>query len=323
MCASNSDVGCTGSAHTEPACARESLKAPFRGTRAEDSVFLDPGRRPSDQGPRHSCLHNPPRPVAKLVVPGGNGFIGTEICRVAVQNGHDVAAFSRTGRPALTPARHPWMQEVEWRAADIFAPDTWRDLLDGADALVHSIATIREAPDRNITFDRVNADSVLVAADEAVDAGLSAFVFLSVRDKPPVVPYSFLSSKRRAERALHEEYPSLRTVSLRPNLVYGARQPGTSTLAAVLNQLQSAPPHPYATEDGHPLPVEYVAAAAVQAAVTSTMEGRLTIPQIDDVARTSGFIDLDAVPTPSLLPLLGGMAGTALGAWLLRRWWRS
>ena len=261
--------------------------------------------------------------MAKLVVPGGNGFIGTEICRVAVQNGHDVAALGRTGRPALTPARHPWMQEVEWRAADIFAPDTWRDLLDGADALVHSIATIREAPDRNITFDRVNADSVLVAADEAVDAGLSAFVFLSVRDKPPVVPYSFLSAKRRAERALHEEYPALRTVSLRPNLVYGTRQPGTSTLAAVLNQLRSASPHPYATEDGRPLPVEYVAAAAVKAAVTPTMEGRLTIPQIDDVARTSGFIDLDAVPTPSLLPLLGGMAGTALGTWLLRRWWRS
>jgi nucleoside-diphosphate-sugar epimerase len=261
--------------------------------------------------------------VAKLVVPGGNGFIGTEICRVAVQNGHDVAAFGRTGRPALTPARPPWMQEVNWRAADVFAPDTWRDLLDGADALVHSIATIREAPDRNVTFDRVNGESVLVAADAAVDAGLSAFVFLSVRDKPPLVPYSFLSAKRRAERALHEEYPALRTVSLRPNLVYGTRQTGTLTLAALLNRLQSARPHPYATKDGRPLPVEYVAAAAVEAAVAPTMEGVLTVPQIDDVARTCGLVDPDAVPSPSLFPLLGGVAGTALGAWLLRRWWRS
>ena len=70
----------------------------------------------------------------KLVVPGGNGFIGSEICRIAVQNGHEVAAFGRTGRPALTPARHPWTQEVEWRAADVFEPDTWRDLLENVDA---------------------------------------------------------------------------------------------------------------------------------------------------------------------------------------------
>jgi len=261
--------------------------------------------------------------MAKLVVPGGNGFIGSEICRVAVQNGHDVAAFGRTGRPALTPARHPWMQEVEWRAADIFAPDMWRDLLNGADAVVHSIATIREAPEHNVTFDRVNAESVLLAADEAVEAGLSAFVFLSVRDKPPVVPYSFLSSKRRAERALHEAYPALRTVSLRPNLVYGRRQPGTSTLAALLNHLQSAPPHPYATRDGRPLPVELVAATTVEAAVTPTMEGLLTVSQIEDVGRTCGLVDPDGVAEPSLLPLLGGVAGTALGAWLLRRWWAS
>ena len=52
----------------------------------------------------------------KLVVPGGNGFIGSEICRIAVQNGHEVAAFGRTGRPALTPAEHPWTQEEIGRA---------------------------------------------------------------------------------------------------------------------------------------------------------------------------------------------------------------
>ena len=263
------------------------------------------------------------RPVAKLVVPGGNGFIGTEICRVAVQNGHEVAAFGRTGRPALTPARHPWVQDVEWRAADVFAPNTWRDLLDEADAVVHTIATIRERPGHDVTFDRVNADSALLAAEEAIGADVDSFVFLSVRDKPPFVPYAFLSAKRRAERGLREDCPSLRTATLRPNLVYGDRKAGTPTLAAVLNQGRGLQPHPYASTEGRPLPVEFVAAAAVQAAVTSTMEGILTVPQIDDIGRTSGLVDPDAVSTPSLTPLLLGLGGTALGAWLLRRWWTS
>ena len=258
--------------------------------------------------------------MAKLVVPGGNGFIGTELCRVAVQNGHEVAAFGRTGRPPLTPARHPWTQEVEWRAADVFAPDTWRDLLNGADAVVHTIATLREHPGRDVTFDRVNAESALRAAEAAVAADVGAFVFLSVRDKPPLVPYAFLSAKRRAERSLREDHPSLRTVTLRPNLVYGDRKTGTSTLAAVLNQGRAVAPHPYASVEGRPLPVEFVAAAAVQAAVTPTMEGTLTVPQIEDAGRTSGLVDPDAVSTPSLTPLLVGLGGTALGAWLLRRW---
>jgi len=258
--------------------------------------------------------------VAKLVVPGGNGFIGSEICRVAVQNGHEVAAFGRTGRPALTPARHPWTQEVTWRAADVFEPDTWRDLLDDADAVVHSIATIQEDPGRGVTFDRVNAESALLAADEAVEAGADTFVFLSVRDNPPVVSHNFLATKRRAERTLHEQYSDLRTVSLRPNLVYGAQKTGTSTLAAVLTQLRGAVPHPYAAPDGRPLPVEFMAASAVQAAVTDTMAGTLTIPQIEDTGRTSGLVDPSKTSDPSLTPLLLGLGGAALGTWLLSRW---
>ena len=259
--------------------------------------------------------------MATLVVPGGNGFIGSEICRVAVQNGHDVAAFGRTGRPALTPARHPWVGSVEWRAADVFEPDTWRDLLEGADAIVHSIATIQEDPSQGVTFNRINAESALLVADEAVDADVEAFVFLSVRDKPPFVPTDFLSAKRRAEREVPDRHPELRTVNLRSNLVYGPRRRGSATIAAVLDQLPEGSAGGYAAGNGHPLPVELVAAAAVHAALTPTLTGTLTVPQMADLGRTSGLVDLDAVSESSLTPLLAGLGGTALALWLLRRWW--
>jgi uncharacterized protein YbjT (DUF2867 family) len=255
----------------------------------------------------------------KLVVAGGNGFIGTEICRVAVQNGHEVAAFGRSGRPDLTPTRHPWVQDVEWRAADVFATDTWSDLLEGADALVHSIATIQEAPERNVTFERVNGESVLHAAQAATDAGVEAFVFLSVRDALPFVSGRFLSAKRRAERELTEQYTQLRSVILRPNLVYGPRRRGSASLAAVLEQMPSLGAG-YASDEGRPLPVELVAAAAVHAAFTASLEGALTVPQIADLGRTSGLVDPDELAEPTLTPLLAGLGGAALGAWLWRRW---
>lgn len=256
----------------------------------------------------------------KLVVPGGNGFIGSDVCRVAVQNGHEVAAFGRTGRPALSPARHPWVSQVTWRAADLFALDTWRDLLDGADAVVHCIATIRQDPKQDRTFDRVNAESALRAARAAADAGVGAFVFLSVRDKPPFVSGQFMVAKRRAERELPEREPSLRVVTLRPNLVFGARRRGTATIAALLDQWPSGADHGYAAEAGRPLPVEFVAAAAVQAALTPTLAGTLDVDQIADIARTSGLVSLDEVSDASLAPLLTGLGGAALGGWLLRRW---
>ena len=259
--------------------------------------------------------------MARLVIPGGNGFIGSELCRVAVQNGHDVAAFGRTGRPDLAPARHPWMNEVEWRAADIFTPDAWRDLLDGADAVIHSLATIREDPANNVTFNRVNGESVLQAAQTAADADVDGFVLLSVRDKPPFVPQGFLDAKRWAERELREQFPSLRRVVLQPNLVFGPGRPGSAMIAAALNQLPRGTAGGYAAQEGRPLPVEVVASAAVHAAVTPTLIGTLSVDQIEDLGLTSGLIRPDDASAPAYAQLWGALGGTLLGGWLLKRWW--
>ena len=259
----------------------------------------------------------------KLVIPGGNGFIGSEIARCAAEHGHDVVAFGRSGAPDLDPASHPWMRDVEWRAADVFDVDTWRDVLDGADAVIHSIATIQQDPARDVTFDRVNGESAIVAAETAAEAGVDAFVFLSVRDKPPFVSGRFIAAKRRAEREIPRRFPALRFVSLRPNLVYGAGRPGSSTMAALLQQAESWTRLAYAVRAGRPLPVELVAATAVQATTAPTVEGTLSVHEIDELGRTSGLIGLDELSEPSLSPLLLGLGGAALGGWLLWRTFRG
>lgn len=258
--------------------------------------------------------------MAKLVLPGGNGFIGTEICRIAIRHGHEVAAFGRTGRPPLTPARHPWIEEVEWRAANVLAPDTWRDLLAGADAVIYLIGALREAPARGVTFERLLTEAALRVAEEAVRASVNSYVYLSAQDKPPLIADDFLTAKRAAEHRLSEEYSALRTVSLRPNLVFGPQRMGSATLAAVLAQSHGIKASGYGSSRGRSLPVELVAAAAIQAATTDTLKGVLDVTQIEELGRTSGLIDLAEVPEPSLRPLLTGLGGAVLGAWLLRKW---
>jgi nucleoside-diphosphate-sugar epimerase len=261
--------------------------------------------------------------MAHLVIPGGNGFIGSHIARLAAEHGHDVTAFGRSGAPDLDPDSHAWMRDVRWRAADVFDLDTWRDALASADAVIHSIATIRQDPKQDRTFDRLNAESALRAAEAADEAGVGAFVFLSVRNKPPFVSGRFIAAKRRAEREIPQAYPDLRFVSLRPNLVFGPGRRGSATLAALLETAQPWTRFSYATPGGRPLPVELVAAAAVHAAVTPSVEGTLSVPQIDEFGRTSGLVGMDEVTEPSLVPFLLGVGGAALGGWLLRRAFRS
>ncbi|KAI1353142.1 NAD(P)-binding protein [Xylaria sp. FL0043] len=86
----------------------------------------------------------------RLVVCGGNGFLGSRICKYAVQRGWDVTSISRSGAPkwdAITSSATPpsWSHKVTWERGDILRPATYAPLLKGADFVVHSMGILLEA----------------------------------------------------------------------------------------------------------------------------------------------------------------------------------
>ncbi|MBE3048422.1 hypothetical protein IMZ48_39140, partial [Candidatus Bathyarchaeota archaeon] len=119
----------------------------------------------------------------KLVVCGGNGFLGSRICKYAVARGWDVTSIrqasphlpshtrsphllrprlpcraasptntqnSRSGQPhwdAVTSSATPpsWAHKVTWERADILRPALYAPLLKGADSVVHSMGILMEA----------------------------------------------------------------------------------------------------------------------------------------------------------------------------------
>ncbi|KAI1333774.1 hypothetical protein F5Y15DRAFT_421485 [Xylariaceae sp. FL0016] len=86
----------------------------------------------------------------KLVVCGGNGFLGSRICKYAIQRGWDVTSISRSGEPkwdAVTSSATPppWAHKVSWERGDILRPMTYASLLGGADYVVHSMGILLEA----------------------------------------------------------------------------------------------------------------------------------------------------------------------------------
>lgn len=151
-----------------------------------------------------------------ILITGGNGFIGREISRIAVENGHTVRSIARSGQPAID---EPWVKEVEWNAADVFKPYEWRDKLGDCDGVIHTIAAIRDSPKQGVTLERVNGDAAIIAGLEAERASADSFVFLSASGAPPLVSDRYQAAKRRAERALIDL--DLQTSVLRPGPIYG------------------------------------------------------------------------------------------------------
>jgi len=218
--------------------------------------------------------------MSTLLVVGGSGFIGREICRLAVRDGHDVRSVSRGGRPA---ADSPWVDAVSWTSADLFRPNAWRDRLDGVDAVVHAVGTSDEAPDAGVTFERLNGDSAILTALEAERAGVETYVFLSAAVAPPRTRHAYLTAKRRAEAAVADL--AFDQVTLRPGPVYGTdRVRGSRAVNAALRLADSVSPIGDRLGESRPLPVETVARAAYRAALDPG-ESLLDVGDIRDLGR--------------------------------------
>ncbi|KAJ9625711.1 hypothetical protein H2203_004472 [Taxawa tesnikishii (nom. ined.)] len=92
----------------------------------------------------------------KIVVAGGNGFLGKKpdmqgSSRQGLgRNIDQIISYSRSGEPnwssvtsSSTPP--PWSSSVRWHSANVLQPSTYRDVLSGADAVVHTMGILLEA----------------------------------------------------------------------------------------------------------------------------------------------------------------------------------
>lgn len=216
--------------------------------------------------------------MSRVLVTGGNGFIGREIGQFTVADGHDVKSLSRSGRPAVTES---WVDEIDWIADDLFEPSRWRHHLDGCDAVIHTVGIIRERPTQDATFERLNGDSAILAAREAEQADVPVFVFLSVAGTPPLVSDRSRIAKRRAERAIADL--DIRTTVLRPALVYGEGTNQGHFPPVVNTVFRAIDKRPWLGRrvPGPPsLSVTSVAQTALHAALTSDAPELLSVEEI-------------------------------------------
>ncbi|KAG6814385.1 hypothetical protein H0H92_010971 [Tricholoma furcatifolium] len=84
--------------------------------------------------------------VRRILVVGGNGFIGSAICKAALAKGIQVTSVSSSGLPFRTAKGHEpaWVSKVDWQKGDALHPETFAHLFPQVDGVVHTLGTLIE-----------------------------------------------------------------------------------------------------------------------------------------------------------------------------------
>lgn len=228
----------------------------------------------------------------RIVVLGGNGFVGSAICKAAVSRGIEVISLSRSGRPTNSDA---WVDQVNWISGDVFYVN-WDEVLVGATAVVSTLGGFGS----DEQMKRINGEANVVAVNAAKDYGIPKFILISVHDYN--LPSFLLSSgyftgKRKAESEVLAKYPNSGIV-LRPGFIYGKRrvdrfvvpldlvgEPAERILRAVENftkPLSSLPASDLLLAP--PVSVDDVALAVISGVTDDDFFGIFTIDQIKEAA---------------------------------------
>ncbi|XP_074562304.1 uncharacterized protein At1g32220, chloroplastic-like [Curcuma longa] len=166
-------------------------------------------------------IRSSPPPLEKLLVLGGNGFIGSHVCKEALDQGLSVSSLSRSGRSSI---REQWADKVEWHQGSLLVPETWRDALNDVTAVISCVGGFGS----NSHMYKINGTANINAIRAASEKGVKRFVYVSAADFGPVnyILKGYYEGKRAAEAELLSKF-AFGGVILRPGFVHGTRRVGS------------------------------------------------------------------------------------------------
>lgn len=192
----------------------------------------------------------------RIFVTGASGFVGREICRRLLADGHSITALLRQYKnpPSFLTSN----ERVKIHRGDVTNPSSLEGALDGHDAVIHLIGIIREIPERKVTFKRLHLDATDNMIKAAKKAGIERFIHMSALGASMKAKGGYFESKWLAEEAVRRE--NLFFTIFRPSLVYGPSDHFTNMIADMIRRFRAFPLIDGGINRLQPAPVEYVAA---------------------------------------------------------------
>lgn len=253
----------------------------------------------------------------KLVVLGGTGFVGSEVCKIAVERGFAVTSLSRRGE---NPAPNdPLLSQVDFQQGDATDPTTVSKVLAEADAVVHAVGLLfdvesglgnfnfivsgsRSVPGEESTYDNItrrtaeNAIAALKARLQLpfMQATPVPFAFVScaesgwpdvalgdkVEEAAPEWLKKYLAAKRTVEGKLNDATDRLRPIIYRPSLIWNWSKLDVLPVIPIFN-IASALGVPFVDKT---VRVETLAGAIVAGLEDETAAGVKRFPEMEELA---------------------------------------
>ncbi|XP_075109494.1 uncharacterized protein At1g32220, chloroplastic-like isoform X1 [Nicotiana tabacum] len=193
---------------------------PFKVEKATESNKRDDSFKVEEA----ETVNMPPPPTEKLLVLGGNGFVGSHVCKEALDRGLTVASLSRTGRSSIQDS---WANNIIWHQGNLLSTDSWKDALKGVTSVISCVGGFGS----NSYMYKINGTANINAIRAASEEGVKRFVYISAADfgVANYVLQGYYEGKRAAETELLTRYP-YGGIILRPGFIYGTRRVGSMKL---------------------------------------------------------------------------------------------
>ena len=150
-----------------------------------------------------------------VLVVGGSGFVGSNLCVELDEQGHDVTALARSPEEADLPG------SVETVAGDVTDYESIEGTFEGQDAAINLVALspLFKPGGGNEMHDRVHRGGTEHCVQAAEEHGVDRFVQMSALGADRNGPTHYIRSKGRAEEVVRDS--SLSWVIVRPSIVFG------------------------------------------------------------------------------------------------------
>lgn len=169
----------------------------------------------------------------KVFITGGGGFLGSHIIDLLIRDGHEVTSYSRGNYPELT---EKGVKTIQGSLTDF---EKLKESCKGHDAFFHTASKVAMWGKKE-DFYQTNVIGTKNALNAAKANGIPHFIHTStpsvvfgeeslsgVNEETPYPEKSFSrygASKAEAEKwVLGQNGPEIKTVSLRPHLIFGPR----------------------------------------------------------------------------------------------------
>jgi uncharacterized protein YbjT (DUF2867 family) len=171
--------------------------------------------------------------MQKIVITGGTGFVGRNVCERLFEQDSGCRLVVPTRRLANGRTLQV-LPTVDLVQADVHDPQAMAAVLQGADALVHLVAVLHGD---TAAFDRAHVQLPRTLAAACAQAGVRRVVHVSALGVGPQAPSAYLRSKAAGEAVWQQALaaaggkPSGDLTILRPSVIFGADDRFTNLFA--------------------------------------------------------------------------------------------